>query len=269
MTTSQIALKVAPSSHRDALTGWIFSACNVGTFFALWEVFARTGTLNELFFPAPSAVATRLWELFASGFIWIHMWSSFQNFAIGMALSCLIAVPLGLAMGARRLVGAVVSPYVWALAAMPTVALVPLVVLFLGFTDAAKIALIVVGATFPIMINVMAGVKTVDHSLVTAARVFGAKPHTVYVRVVLPNTAPFVISGINQGMAQALIGLVVAEMFATNRGLGHLLVKAQSAFDAPMLYGVMLLLIAISLSFVQLMNLAERKAAPWQDEREM
>lgn len=266
MTSALLTPIAAVSRRRELVSNWAFTLANVGTFFVVWEILARTGKLNELFFPAPTAVAQRLFELFNTGFIWPHLLSSFQNFTVGMVLSCVIAIPLGLVMGANRFVEAVVSPYVWALAAMPTVALVPLVVLFLGFTDSTKVALIVLGATFPIMINVIAGVKTVDHSLVTAGRVFGAKSHSVYARIVLPNTAPFVISGVNQGMTQALIGLVVAEMFATNLGLGHLLVKAQSAFDSAMLYGIMLLLIFISLGFVQLMNWVERKAAPWQEE---
>lgn len=250
------------------LSNKAFTVINLSLFFVAWELFARSGVMSKLFFPAPSAVAVRLWEMFTSGLIWVHLWSSFQNFTIGMVLSCLIGITVGLAMGAKYLVETLVSPYLWALAAMPTVALVPLVILFLGFTDSAKIALIVMSASFPIAVNVRAGVKTVDPSLVTAARVFGARPRETYVRVVLPSAAPFVISGVNQGMTQALIGLVVAEMFATNRGLGHLLVKAQSNFDAPMLYGVMLLLIAISLGFVQAMNWVELKAAPWRKGKE-
>lgn len=252
--------------RRESLTNTAFTIVNVACFFGLWEVVARAGLFNELFFSAPTQVAARMTQLFTSGLIWPHLLSSFQNFTIGMLLSCAIAIPLGLVMGARRVMEAVISPYAWALAAMPTVALVPLVVLFLGFTDQTKIALVVLGAVFPIMINVIAGVKTVDTSLVMAGRVFGARPLDVYARIVVPNTAPFVISGINQGMTQGLIGLVVVEMFATNIGLGHLLVKAQSAFDAPMLYAVMLLLITISLGFVQVMTWAEVKAAPWQEQ---
>lgn len=243
---------------------WLFSVANVGTFLLLWQWLASAGVLSDLFFPAPTAVFAELWEGFSTGLLWVHIGSSFQNFTIGLGLSCLIAIPLGLVMGANRYVDALVSPYVWALASMPSVALVPLLVLMLGFTDAAKISLIVLSAVFPIMINCMAGVKTVDKSLLTAGQVFGAKKRQLYSRVVLPSAAPFVISGVNQGMSQALIGLVVAEMFATRYGLGYLMVRAQESFNAPLLYGVLILLVVISLTFVEIMRRLEARVAPWQ-----
>lgn len=243
---------------------WLFTVVNVGTFLLLWQWFAVSNVLSDLFFPAPTEVFAELWDGLSTGYLWIHIASSFQNFTIGLGLSCLIAIPVGLVMGANRYADALVSPYVWALASMPSVALVPLLVLIFGFTDAAKISLIVLSAVFPIMINCMAGVKTVDKTLLTAGRVFGARRRQLYSRVVLPSAAPFVISGVNQGMSQALIGLVVAEMFATRRGLGYLMVRAQESFNAPLLYGVLIMLVVISLTFVEMMRRLEARIAPWQ-----
>lgn len=243
---------------------WLFTVLNLSTFLLLWQWVAASDVLSDLFFPAPSEVFAELWDGFTTGFLWEHIFSSFKNFTLGLGLSCLIAIPVGLVMGANRYVDALVSPYVWALASMPSVALVPLLVLMLGFTDAAKISLIVLSAVFPIMINCMAGVKTVDKSLLTAGQVFGAKKRQLYSRVVLPSAAPFVISGVNQGMSQALIGLVVAEMFATRQGLGYVMVRAQESFNAPLLYGVLILLVVISLTFVELMRRLEARVAPWQ-----
>lgn len=270
---------IVRSTHLDVSAGaraWsllvttldrLFPLLNVATFFVAWEVFARGEILNPMFFPAPSEVARALVENFGNGLLWEHLGSSARNFVIGMGIASATAIPLGLVMGAVRPFQVLLGPYVWALASLPTVALVPLVILIFGFTDTAKIALILVGAIFPIMINCMEGVRTVDPTLLSAARVYGANRRQRLAWVVLPNSVPFVVSGVNQGMTQGLIGLVVSEMFATSQGLGHLMVRAQQAFDPALLYGVMVLLAAISLSFVHVMRVVERAAAPWRAHR--
>jgi NitT/TauT family transport system permease protein len=253
-----------PSRAREMAGEVVFQTVNVGLFFALWQWLARAEVLSPRFFPAPTEVATALYDSAASGLLWTHLGSSARNFAIGMTLACATAIPFGLVLGTMRPMRALARPYVWAIASLPTVAMVPLVVLIFGFTDSAKIALIVVGAVFPIVINCMEGASSVDRELVAAARTCGAGRAQILGRVVLPFTVPCVVSGVNQGMTQGLIGLVVAEMFATRLGLGFLMIQSQASFNAPRLYGVMLILGAISLTFVHGMHLIERKAAPWR-----
>lgn len=244
----------------------LFSVLNIGAFFSIWEILARTEVLNPLFFPAPTQIARSLYEGVQSGLVLSHLTASIKNFAIGMLMSSGIAIPLGFLLGANRYLRAIISPYMWALASLPTVALVPLVILILGFTDSMKIALVVLSALFPIAINCMAGVKTVDPTLLSAAQVFGAKRRHLYGKIVLPFTIPFVVSGLNQGMGQGLIGLVVAEMFATSPGLGYLLMQTQQSFNAPLLYGTLIMLIVIALAFVEGMRRLEMAVAPWRTD---
>lgn len=245
---------------------WLLVLLNVTVFFVGWELFARAEVINALFLPAPSAVFAELGEMWGSGLLQEHLGYSLRNFVIGMVLSGAVGIPFGLLMGASRTVDAIFSPYVWAMASIPRVALVPLLVLILGFADSTKITLIFLSAVFPIIVNCMAGVKTVEPSLLRAGRVFGAGKVQLYAKVVFPFTLPFIMSGLNQGMSRGLVGLVIAELFAGNDGLGYLLGRAGETFNSAQLFGVLLVLVVIALVFVQGVRWLEVRVAPWRNQ---
>jgi NitT/TauT family transport system permease protein len=116
------------------------------------------------------------------------------------------------------------------------------------------------------MVNCMAGVKTVDPSLLRAGRVFGTSPAQTYSKIILPYTLPFVIAGVNQGIARGLVGMLIGELLGGGgNGLGFLLDRAGQQFDAPMLYAVLLLLAVMSVTLIQAMRWLEQHAAPWRD----
>jgi NitT/TauT family transport system permease protein len=152
------------------------------------------------------------------------------------------------------------------MASLPRVAIMPLLILILGFSEKAELTLIFLSAVFPIMINCMAGPRTVEPSLLRAGRVFGANRLQLFWKIIFPFTLPFIISGINQGMTRGLVGMVIAEIFGGNRGLGYLTQRAGETFDAPLLYGVLLILVVFSLSFVQGIRWLEAKVAPWRNQ---
>ena len=208
------------------------------------------------------------YEEFASGEMWPHVEHSVRNFTIGMLISSAIGIPLGLALGASRTLDTILSPYMWTMASLPRIALIPLLILTLGFGNKMQLTIIVLSAVFPIAINCWAGVKTVDPSLLRAGAVFGANTFTQYQKIVLPFTLPFVISGIQQGIARALVGMLVGELLGGGgEGLGRVLSLAADRFDIPLLYGVLLLLAILSVSAVQSMRWLERKVAPWREAR--
>lgn len=239
---------------------------NLTVFFLIWEWFARSGTINPLFLPAPTEVFRVMFQEFgADGVLLENILISARTFAIGMGAAALVGIPFGLLMGASRVVDAIISPYVWAMASLPRVALMPLLILILGFSDAARLTLVFLSAVFPIIINCMAGVKTVDPSLMRAGRVFGARKPDLYRKVIFPFTLPFIIAGVNQGMTRGLVGLVIAEIFGGNEGLGYLTKRAAETFNSPLLYAVLLLLVIFSLTFVQLIRWVEVKVAPWRN----
>jgi ABC-type nitrate/sulfonate/bicarbonate transport system permease component len=238
---------------------------NLTTFFTLWELFARAEVINPLFFPRITDVFSSMYHGFADGLIWPELSHSLTNFLIGMVISAAIGIPVGLLMGASRGVDLILSPYVWAMTSLPRVALIPLLILILGFGNSMQLTIIVLSAVFPIMVNCMAGVKTVDPSLIRAGKVFGAGRFQMYSKVILPFTLPFVISGINQGIARGLVGMLIGELLGGGgAGLGYLLDRAGDRFDAPMLYATLIILAVMSVGMVQSMNWLERRVAPWR-----
>lgn len=238
---------------------------NLTIFFLLWELVARMQLVNPLFFPPASAVFEAMWTGFREGTLLTEALHSLSNLLIGMLISVAIGIPVGLLMGASKVANLILSPYVWAMNSLPRVALIPLLILILGFGQKMQLTIIVLSAVFPIMVNCMAGVKTVDPSLLRAARVFGCSRFQSYQKVVLPFTLPFVISGINQGIARGLVGMLIGELLGgAGNGLGYLLNRAGDTFDSANMYAILILLAVMSVGLVQAMNVLERRVAPWR-----
>ena len=253
--------------------GFVVTSINIITFFILWELLTIYGNINPLFLPKASDMFMELWVGLTtrapegavfSGSILDHFLHSFNNLMFGLGIAILIGVPGGLLMGGNKYIEAILSPYVWALASLPRIALVPLFILFLGFTTTMQVTIIVISAVFPIMINAWAGVKTTEKSLLAAARVFGANRRQLYVKVVLPYTLPFIISGIQQGIGRGLIGVVIAELFGGSNGLGYLIQRSADTFNTAMNFAVLLLLIVMSLSLINFTRWLEAYVAPWR-----
>jgi NitT/TauT family transport system permease protein len=239
---------------------------NLGLFFLAWELVARAEVVNPLFFPRITDTFDAMYTGFRDGVIGPQLQHSLSNLLIGLLISAAIGIPVGLFMGASRTADLILSPYVWAMTSLPRVALIPLLILIMGFGNQMQLTIIVLSAVFPIMVNCMAGVKTVDPSLLRAGRVFGTNPVQTYAKIILPFTLPFVISGINQGIARGLVGMLIGELLGGGgAGLGFLLDRAGDQFDAPMLYATLLLLAVMSVALVQLMRWLERRVAPWRD----
>jgi ABC-type nitrate/sulfonate/bicarbonate transport system permease component len=246
----------------------LITVLNLSVFFLLWELLARSGMVSALVLPKFSEVFSATYDAFARGDMWPHVRHSAQNFTIGMLISTAIGVPLGLLLGASRTFDTILSPYMWTMASLPRIALIPLLILILGFGQSMQLTIIVLSAVFPIAINCWAGVKTVDPSMLRAGAVFGANKFTQYRTIVLPFTLPFVISGINQGIARGLVGMLVGELLGGGgEGLGRVLALAADRFDIPLLYGVLILLAIMSVSAVQFMRWVERRVAPWREQR--
>jgi len=245
---------------------FFITVINLTLFFVIWQLVALSEVINPLFFPKATDMFSALYHGFVDGIIGPELLHSVQNFTIGMLISAAIGIPLGLLMGGVRIVDLILSPYVWAMTALPRVALIPLLILVLGFGNSMQLTIIVLSAVFPIMVNCMEGVKTVDPSLVRAGRVFGTSEAQLYVKVILPFTLPFVVSGINQGIARGLVGMLIGELLGGGgKGLGFLLDRAGEQFDAPMMYATLVLLAVLSVGLVQGMRWIERRAAPWRD----
>lgn len=243
---------------------WIIGVINIAVFFVLWQVAATTTDIPQLFLPSVTDVFRELQEMHDEGILWENLAISAWIYVVGMVISIAIAVPLGLFIGGVRAVDRVAAPYVWAIYTTPRLILMPLVLLWVGINDTARIVIIVLSAVPATMVVVMEGVKTVDNSLVRAARSFGAGRFQRFRFVVLPATVPFVATGIRMGVSRGLIGLFIGELFTAANGIGYIITLAGKTFNSARTYGMLLIFILFCVAMVGLSQLLERKVSVWR-----
>lgn len=189
----------------------------------VWQVVALAGVVRAEYLPGPAAVAAAGLGMLQSGELWENAQPSLVEFAGGFALAIVVGVPLGLLMGWFRTARELCEPFVMMLNALPRVALIPVIAVWLGVGENSKAAVVFIGAVIPIVVNGIAGVREADGILVRAARSFGATDLQLFRKVLLPSAVPSLIAGLRLGVGHAVIGVVLAEMYAAVQGIGWLL----------------------------------------------
>jgi NitT/TauT family transport system permease protein len=196
--------------------------------------------------------------------LWNDLYVSALEFWGGYLLACLLGVPLGILLGWYRKLNYFVDPWINFMNALPRVALLPLIVLWLGIGIWSKVAIVFLGAFFSILINTMYGVRTVDAQLVAVARSFRASQFRLFLTVVLPGSLPFVLAGLRLGVGRALIGVIVGELYASSAGLGHMINVASHTLQTDrMLVGVLILTL-LGVVMVEALRLVEKRVQRWR-----
>jgi ABC-type nitrate/sulfonate/bicarbonate transport system permease component len=230
-----------------------------------WEVVARSGLVSPLFLSSPSQVAMKVFQLFASGAVWPHLRASAQEALMGFGLAMLIGIPIGIAMGRIPLVRLTLEPFVAVLYSSPSVAFLPLLIIWLGIGLWSKAVLVFVGAVVVMIVNTETGVSTVDARLVEMARAFTAGERQVLMKVVLPAAAPFLLAGVRLAVGRVLIMVVVAEFYASTAGLGYLIFQGAAQFDATLVFAGVTLLAGAGVALSHLLRAVERRLQPWRE----
>jgi NitT/TauT family transport system permease protein len=231
---------------------------------AVWQALASSGAISPLFFSSPGAVAARLVGLAASGAPWRHAGVSAEEAAVGLALAVAVGVPLGVLMGRVPLARDVLEPFVIAKYSAPTVAFLPLLIMWLGIGVWAKVALVFLGAVVVLIVNTEAGVASVEPRLIETARAFTANRWQVTTKVVLPSALPFILAGLRLAIGRSLIMVVVAEMYASTAGLGYLVFQGAANYDAAQVLAGVVVLAAAGVALNQALRAFERRAVPWR-----
>jgi NitT/TauT family transport system permease protein len=226
-------------SARHART--LISALAVMTFLALWQIAPAAGWVKVTYVSQPSRVLAAGFEIVRSEGFPRDLWVSFTEFAAGFALAVVIGVPLGLLLGTSGKVRSFVDPPLMAIYATPYLALLPILVVWLGIGMGSKIAAVFAGGLFPIVVNSMAGVRQVERSWVLAAQSFGATRGDLFRKVILPSALPSAVIGVRLGLSRAVLAVVVAEMYVAQAGIGYQIMRVGSAFriDALLFYVVL------------------------------
>jgi sulfonate transport system permease protein len=219
----------------------LVSIITVITFLAIWELAPRAGIVDAMYTSQPSRVFAAGLEIVSTERFLHDVAVSLSEFAIGFALAIGIGVPVGLLLGRFPLLRHLIDPPIMAIYATPHLALLPIIVVWLGIGMASKIAAVFAGAVIPILVNSMAGVRGVERSWVAAARSFCAGEWDVFVKVILPASLPSVILGIRLGVSRAVLGVVVGEMYQSQAGIGNEIMRYGSEFRTDyLLFDVLL-----------------------------
>lgn len=224
----------------------ILGTISVAIFLIAWELVGSVyQVVNPMFMSAPSMIWKAAIQLFGSGEIWNDLYVSGVEFAWGYVLSVVVAIPFGIAVGWYKKMAYLFDPFVNAMNATPRVALLPLVIIWLGIGILSKVGIIFLGAVFPLLINTRDGVKTTPANLLNAARSFGASEWQIFRNVVLPSTVPFILTGLRLAVGRALIGVMVGELYAATAGIGFMITVAGATFQTDKVFvGVLIFAIA-------------------------
>ncbi len=220
--------------------------------------------VDDFFISNPVEVAGRLWQWIADGSLFMHIWATVYETLMGFIVGAVGGVILGLWLGVSPFTNRLLSPYLNALNALPKVALAPLFVLWFGLGIASKVALAAVLVLFLVFLNTYAGVREVDQDLIDGARLMRATHAQLIVKVIIPSALSWVFAGLKISVPYALIGAVLGEMIASNRGLGYLVQFSGSQFDSAGVFAVLIViaLLAVALNF--LVELVQHRMQLWR-----
>jgi NitT/TauT family transport system permease protein len=224
----------------------------------------KAGT--RLFFTVPSQIAGTLWQMIVSGSLWAPLGVSATAFAIGLALAIVAGLPLGILIGRSSLLNAMFDPFITAFNATPRLVFLPLLMLWFGIGLWSKVAIVFLGALFPLLINTYEGVRNADKLLINVVRSFGAREWDIARLVVVPNALPFIVVGLRLAIGRAVLGVVVSEFFGSQEGLGVVMVRAASGFKVDVVFAGLIVFAGLSLLMTGLVKLLEERMTRWRPE---
>jgi NitT/TauT family transport system permease protein len=234
----------------------------------LWELAARYVVRDERILAPFAKVVVALGHLFRTGEIWKHLSVSGYEFAVGFALAAVVGIATGFLMGTVRSAREYLDPWVAGLYSAPLVALAPFFIMFFGVGVAAKVALVFSVAVFPIIVNTFAGVYSVNPGFIEVARSFNASRAQILLKVLVPYSLSYIVTGLRLGVGRGLTGVVVGEFFFANAGLGFLVALAGQTFNTPLLFAGILVFAATGVAITGGLKLLEQKLAPWRELQE-
>lgn len=231
--------------------------------FVAWQLAATSGAFSVTQLPAPSDVVWATGDLLSRGVLWGHVAISVQRVVLGFLIGAGIALVLGSIVGLSRGVSQLLMPTIGALRAVPSLAWVPLLLIWMGIYEEPKITLVAIGAFFPVFTTVSSGFAAVDRKLLEVGRAYGLRGARLALTIFLPAAAPTIFSGLRLGLAQSWLFLVAAELIASSRGLGFLLLDSQNTARTDILFMAIILLAVLGKLSDVVVGVIERRSLRW------
>lgn len=234
-------------------------------FFVGWKVYIEVSGIPKQILPAPEAVLLRLFELFGRASTYTHIQVTVMEILVGFALGSVIGIVLGFVVGKSKSLEQMLNPFIIATQVVPKVALVPLFVLWFGFGPTSKIVIAALLSFFPLLSNVVLGVKSIEENKRDLMQSLAASPWQIFVMLELPFALPYILTGMEVGIVLSVIGAVVGEYLGGDKGLGFLAVYSLSVFNVEQLFAVITLLTAIGFILYFAMGALRRYVIPWHE----
>jgi ABC-type nitrate/sulfonate/bicarbonate transport system permease component len=234
---------------------------------AIWEAMWQAKKISPLFLSGPSAIAKRFWEGLLHGTLAEDLKYSGINLMLGLTLAIVAGVAVGVVVGWYRRIGMIAGPFLSALYATPRVAMVPLIIIWFDIGYQSKVFIVFISAFFPILVNTVGGMKAIDRDLLRAARAFCASDWQIFKTVAIPGAVPFILTGVRQGVALGLIGVVVGEMFGGSKGIGFMVAYGGQTFATDTLFVGVIIIALAGIVLTALAGKLESHFSQWRPER--
>jgi sulfonate transport system permease protein len=265
--TSSQQRYVAPRQVRAGMStgslyvwlSWVVPAIVV----VLWEAAARAGLMSAQVLPAPSSVLATAWDLARNGDLFVHLGVSLLRAAAGFVIGGVLGLALGIAVGFSPLALAIFDRSIQMIRAIPFLAMLPLVIVWFGVGEVAKIFLVALAVLFPIYINTMLGIRQIDPKLMELSKVIGLGRAAVVRQIILPGAMPSILTGVRYALAHAWLALVIAETLATTKGIGFLAMDAREFLQTNVIVLTMVIYAIIGVVADSLVRLLEGRLLSW------
>ncbi|OXS74732.1 ABC transporter permease [Domibacillus enclensis] len=230
----------------------------------IWQFLSQSGLIDARFFPPPTAIVSTFAQLLASGELFYHINSSLFRIVAGFLLGVIPGILIGLCMGLYAPVRHFLSPLIMALMPIPTLALLPIILIIFGIGEGSKVVTIAGSVFFPVVINTVAGVVSIDSIYLDVAKNYGASKKDFFLKIAFPGSLPVMLEGIQMGQAIALLTIVAAEMMGARSGIGYMIWTSYSAFLLKEMFVGLILISFFGYLFSLLLRGLQRKLLPWR-----
>ncbi len=245
----------------------ILGGASVVLIIGLWEAAWQAQMISPLFFSGPTAVAKQLVYAWTRGNLKADLVYSGTNFLLGFGAAVIAGVVVGILVGWYKTLRLLLNPTLTALYATPRVAMIPLILIWFGIGMWSKVFIVFISAFFPILVNTIGGMRAIDRDLLRAARSFCASDWQIFNTVAIPGSVPFILTGIRQGVALGLIGVVVGEMFGGSQGIGFMVAYGGQTFSTDTLFVGVVIIAAAGIVLTSIAERLERRFSQWRPER--
>ncbi len=238
-------------------------------FLVVWGGIVSFFQVPSYLVPPPTAVGTALWNGMVNGLFYPHIAATAEAVLIGYVCGCAAAIVIGATLAEFQLLSRAMMPYIVALQSMPKVALAPLIIVWFGFGIASKIVMVALICFFPVFVNTMVGLRSVNPDIINLYRAFSASRWDILINVKLPAAAPSIFAGLQISVAMALIGAIVAEFISSKAGLGNLLQASSMSLDVATMFAIVLILAAMGVVGNAILQFAHRRIVFWENRKDV